>query len=99
MTVYRATRNEPRVGVGNFTMDIKRGELYEGVEAEGFSEDGKPIYPRRPNAVPEYIGVYLASHGILVDARIEERPAETPTPPSPLPPVSIVPLNGVDDGE
>lgn len=98
MTVYRATRNEPRVGIGNFTMDFKRGELYEGVEPDDFKEDGTPIYPRRPNSVPEYIGVYLASHGILVDARIQETAAETPMPPSPLPPVSIVPLNGDDDG-
>jgi hypothetical protein len=97
MTVYRATRNEPRVGVGSWTGDFRRGELYEGVEAESFNENGEPVYPRKPNTVPEYIGVYLCSHGVLVDARVEERPAETPMPPSPTPPVSIVALNGAND--
>lgn len=94
MTVYRATRNELRVGVGSFTGDFRRGELYEGVPPD---QDGN--YPRRPGLIPEYIGVYLASHGILVDARISEEPAATPAPPSPLPPntVSVVPLGGDDE--
>lgn len=73
MAVYRATRNEPRVGIGNWTGDFYRGQEYESGDAR--------------NQVPEYICDYLVSHGLLVDARVMEGPASTPVPPiSPSPP-------------
>jgi hypothetical protein len=97
MTTYRATRNEPRVGVGNWTGDFYRGHLYEGVEPDGYDENGRPTYPRGPDKVPEYIGIYLASHGVLVDARISEEPADTPTPPSAQPPVRVIPIAEMED--
>jgi hypothetical protein len=74
MTLYRATRNEPRVGVGNWTGDFMRGEEYESWEyVEG---------ERCPRGmVPDYICDYLVSHGILVDARVSDGPADSPKLP------------------
>jgi hypothetical protein len=73
MTTYRGTRNENRVGVGEWTGDIRRGEEYESGD--------------RRDQIPEYICDYLVSHGILVDARTAEGPMGAPAPPSsPAPP-------------
>ena len=82
MATYRATRNENRVGIGNFTKDFVRGHRYN-------SGDG-------PGQVPEYICQYLVSHGILVDDRTAEGPMDTPAPPvSPNPKPKITPLETV----
>jgi hypothetical protein len=67
MAEYRATRNEPRVGVGEFTGDFRLGQTY--VAGDG------------PGQVPEYICDYLVSHGILVDARTATGPDASPAPP------------------
>lgn len=64
---YRATRNEPRVGIGDWTGDFRRGQTYT-------AGDG-------PTDIPEYICLYLASHGILVDARVSTEAASSPAPP------------------
>lgn len=85
MAQYRATRNEPRVGVGDFTRDFFHNEIVE-------AGDG-------PGQVPAYICDYLVSHGILVDARIADGPAGSPLPASPTPPVpEPEPELEVDDG-
>jgi proline-rich tail region repeat protein len=40
-----------------------------------------------PGQVPEYICLYLVSHGLLVDARVSAERASSPTPPvGPSPP-------------
>ena len=77
MTTYRATRNEPRVGIGNWTGDFRRNELYESAAP---NESGS--YP--PGTIPEYICDYLVSHGVLVDSRVSFEPADSPTPVSPM---------------
>lgn len=70
---YRATRNEPRVGIGEWTGDFHLGVIYE-------AGDESP-------QIPEYICDYLVSHGLLVDARLAGGPAESPAPPvGPSPP-------------
>ncbi len=72
---YRATRNEPRVGVGDWTGDFRQGQYYE-------AGDG-------PGQVPEYICDYLVSHGLLVDSRVSTKPADAPIlPSSPTPKVT-----------
>lgn len=71
---YKATRNEPRVGVGNFTRDFRQGDIIE------------PGDDVRAGQVPQYLCDYLVSHGLLVDAGVFDGPADTPVPPSPLPP-------------
>lgn len=70
---YRAVRNEPRVGVGDWTGDFRHGEIYEAGD--------------EPPQIPEYICLYLVSHGLLVDARVSSDRASSPTPPvGPSPP-------------
>jgi hypothetical protein len=81
---YRAVRNEPRVGIGNFTMDFYRDQMYEEGDERG--------------QVPDYICDYLVSHGLLVDSRITLEPAGSPVPPtSPLPPSVVTPLSEDDE--
>lgn len=71
--LYRATRNEPRVGVGDWTGDFRRHQIYEAGD--------------KPNQIPPYIADYLVSHGLLVDARVSDERATSPAPPvGPTPP-------------
>lgn len=84
MAEYRATRNEPRVGVGEWTGDFRRGEVYTAGD--------------EPGQVPEYICLYLVSHGILADARVSQQPADSPTPPVGPSPPKVTPIKVQADG-
>lgn len=75
---YRATRNEPRVGVGEWTGDFVHGRTY--IAGEGRDE------------VPPYICDYLVSHGLLEDIRVASGPSASPEPPVGPSPPKVTPL-------
>jgi hypothetical protein len=52
---YRATRTEPRVGIGSFTLDFEKGVVYP----EGETKDGR-------NNIPPEVADYLTQDGLLV---------------------------------
>jgi hypothetical protein len=78
MAEYRATRNEPRVGVGDWTGDFRLGVTYEAGD--------------NPGQVPEYICDYLVSHGLLVDSRVATGPSASPAPPVGPTPPKVTPI-------
>lgn len=85
---YRATRNEPRVGVGEWTGDFFRDQVYEPSHA---NEEG--VYPRGRNLVPDYLCDYLVSHGILENLDTAKVVAAPAPPVSPQPrAISVTPL-------
>lgn len=80
--VYRATRNEPRVGVGEWTGDFRQGYTYVAGDAS--------------DEVPAYICDYLVSHGLLEDIRVASGPSASPAPPVGPTPPKVTKLGGND---